>query len=149
MKRDKRLYPLSWGHQHGLAFARQLKVSLKEGSRTIRELIGQVESFWKAELAEHFRDEEQVLFPPVSLQDSACQALVKKALEEHKTLYGYLQVLRTNLLEKEARQVLAEFASLLTNHIRFEERELFPLIEANLNPAEFDRIGGLLGGSRG
>jgi hypothetical protein len=47
MKRDKHLYPLSWGDQHGLAFAHQLEISLKERFRTIGELIGQVESFWK------------------------------------------------------------------------------------------------------
>ena len=149
MKRDEHLYPLSWGPQHGLAFARQLKIFLENRSKGIEELIGQLEKFWQKELDGHFRAEEGILFPVVGLKISACRTLVERALEEHKTLRGYLEFLKAKPSEEAARQSLTWFADLLTNHIRFEERELFPLIESSLSPAEFDRIGDQLAGSQG
>ena len=139
---------MSWGHQHGLAFARQLKISLEAESGGLGELIEQVESFWRKELAPHFRDEEEILFPAASLKNSACQALVKRALDDHRNLCDYLQSLRSKLRVGESHQVLTEFADLLTSHIRFEERELFPLIETSLSPAVLDHIGALLGRPR-
>ena len=79
--------------------------------------------FFAEESVRHFREEEERLFPEVAHLEEA-QPLVVRALLEHQRLHAL------------ARQVasgepapMRELAELLEAHVRFEERELFPLIE--------------------
>lgn len=71
----------------------------------------------------HFRDEEEQLFPLVAYSDEA-RPLVVRALLEHQQLHALAQQLRTG-----ESAPMSELAELLVAHVRFEERELFPLIE--------------------
>ena len=67
---------------------------------------------------------------------------IRKAREQHKELNWLIQkIIRTDDSEK---ALLAAFADLLEDHIRFEERQLFPYIEKNADPDSFDHAGKII-----
>jgi hypothetical protein len=108
MKRDPRLQRLSREHHHALVLARRAvrgELSLEQAHRAFAE-----------ELAPHFAIEEQHLLP--ALANTGETALADRTRREHDEMRAAL-----------ARGDLAELGRLLTAHVRFEERELFPACE--------------------
>jgi quercetin dioxygenase-like cupin family protein len=121
VKRHPVLIPLSHDHHHALAAARRLRLAAERGDASAEAAA--FSRFFAEESVRHFRDEEERLFPLVAHSKEA-QPLVVRALLEHQQLHAL------------ARQVasgetapMGELAELLEAHVRFEERELFPLIE--------------------
>ncbi len=82
--------------------------------------------FFDEHTVPHFRDEEELLFPLVVGFEDA-EPLVVRALLEHQRLHALAAVLRRGGWT--VTEVMEELADLLTAHVRFEERDLFPLIE--------------------
>ena len=79
----------------------------------------------------HFTREEELLAPEIPA-DSA--DLGRRLLSEHEDILR-----RAGALGRAPTVDAAhELGSLLRGHVRFEERELFPLLEARLSP---DRLG--------
>jgi len=120
VKRNPALIPLSREHHHALAAARRLRRAadadvLVEANAFLR--------FFSEESVRHFREEEERLFPLVADSDEA-RPLVVRALLEHQQLHALAARLASG--EPAAAGDLGE---LLEAHVRFEERELFPLIE--------------------
>jgi hypothetical protein len=114
MKRDPRLQPLSRDHHHALVLAR----------RATRGALGiaEVRRAYDAELAPHFAVEESALLP--ALYAAGRTDLADRMLHEHHEIQAAL-----------AREDLSSFGRLLTDHVRFEERDLFPAYEAILAAA--------------
>lgn len=77
---------------------------------------------FSSELEAHFKIEEQSLLP--LLQSAETQALVQRTLADHQQLRGLIGGLQQNNVE-----ALSHFGKCLTAHVRFEERELFPVLE--------------------
>ncbi|MBM3216635.1 hemerythrin domain-containing protein [Candidatus Poribacteria bacterium] len=137
MRRDERLHPLSWGHHHGFVFARRL--SRAADAPIDAHLQALVTEFWRDDLNPHFTAEERWLVP--ALEAHGELPLRARLLEEHAALRSaYGRIVQASDAGIGTRE-LAGFAEALTRHIRFEERELFPAIEALLDGAELDRIG--------
>lgn len=147
MKRHKSLIVLSHDHQHALALALKLKYSKKPLSSSHEEEI----SLLKNELADkfenvlrgHFSLEEKCLVPGFEENE-----LMKQMLYEHKKLGGlYNKIVNNteNWTLREQRDKLNLFGELLDLHIRFEERELFPMIEKELSEEELIKLGKKLG----
>ena len=143
MKRHKSLFPLSHDHQHGLALALKLKYPKKPLSSSPEDEI----SLLKNELADkyenvlrkHFSKEEQYLVPGFEEND-----LMKQMLEEHKKLeelYNKIVKDTEGWTPTEQRDKLNLFGELLDLHIRFEERELFPMIEESLSEEQLEELG--------
>jgi hemerythrin-like domain-containing protein len=125
IKRSKELVPLSKEHHEGLLFGWKIKQGLRNGTphTTISAFI---EWFWEADLQEHFRKEEEVLavhLPPDN-------ELVLQMLDEHENLEA--QVRLCTIIQDE--ELFLQLADGLHNHIRFEERVLFPFAEQNIPP---------------
>lgn len=78
------------------------------------------------ELKAHFFTEEQTLLP--LLDGTPWQALADRTLAEHRQLHTFLDGLRHNNAD-----ALTSFGQCLTAHVRFEERELFPILESKLS----------------
>lgn len=74
------------------------------------------------ELEPHFQVEEQLLLP--LLHSVETRLLVRRTLADHQQLRALLGELWRN--DSEA---LGCFGKCLSAHVRFEERELFPVIE--------------------
>lgn len=83
-------------------------------------------------LAPHFSDEENLLFSQAS-EDP----LTQEAVKQHAQLRQMVDELRTEVSEEK----LTNFAELLDQHIRFEERQLFPHYEETFDEKELERIG--------
>ena len=86
--------------------------------------------FWHDDGQRHFRIEEEVLLPGWSRHADVEREGVRRMLEEHLTI-------RREALRLEASEATLEEARelgrLLHDHVRFEERRLFPAIEAALD----------------
>ncbi|MBK9098073.1 MAG: hemerythrin domain-containing protein [bacterium] len=148
MKRHPALHTLSHDHHQGLILAQQLKKGApqyKGMPSTLEDKKEYTLQFYKSDLIQHFKDEEEILFPSVSKRNESVDSLVEKVISEHRKMEILVNELeQTNNLE----DVLDEFGILLEKHIRTEERELFVEIEKILTEAELSHISQKLTESR-
>ncbi len=127
MKRSPELSELTREHHKALVLARRAIVSPRD-SAAARELAAVLPQIFATELEPHFRVEEETLLPP--LRAAGEQAQAARTLEEHRQL----RMLVEACAQDKGRR-LAEFGTLLEAHVRYEERQLFPLAEAMLPAA--------------
>ncbi len=134
MKRDPRLRALSLDHHHALRLAHRLISRCRDGDRAA-ELWPVARAAYSDELLPHFRLEEELLLP--GLEAAGATGLVERTRQEHAELGRLLEA-----VDEEARQAtLLRFAELLAEHVRFEERVLFPAAESKLSGEALDRVG--------
>jgi len=94
--------------------------------------------FWHSEGGQHFRVEEEVLLPAYARHRPPDEAAVVRVLTEHVDL-------RRRAAEMEASRApsltdVHELGERLAQHIRHEERVLFPAIEGALSDAELSEL---------
>jgi hypothetical protein len=126
MKRHASLVSLSREHHAGLVLAK--RIGACTGNATARALMcATVLERFANELLPHFEEEEQNIFPALhGIHDVELQ----RALADHELLMRLAA-----RIESGDANALGEFGSTLAAHIRFEERELFPLYENLLSAA--------------
>ena len=127
MKRHPALIPLSHDHHQALVEARRLRraADTPESTAVATAFL----RFFADETVEHFREEEELLFPRVVDFEEARELLVQ-ALLEHQRLYALTARLQHIITTGGAADgVMRELGELLEAHVRLEERQLFPLIE--------------------
>lgn len=131
IKRSEFIVALSKDHHAGLLFCWKIKEGIKRNA-PLEKIQDYVHFFWNHHLKEHFREEEELLYN--QLDDD----LSRQGKSEHKVLEQ-----RVNQLNSQGNNVqeYLEFADLLNKHIRFEERILFPLMEATLPEKALKQIG--------
>lgn len=94
-----------------------------------------VDYFWNEHMAPHFREEEELLF------DHAPESeLVQQALREHVAI----RRLAGEGASATNTEPLQQLALLVNDHVRFEERTLFPFLEQNLSEEILRSIGAAL-----
>jgi len=145
MKRYKSLYSFSHDHHHGLILAQLIKKNAPKYKDLPNTIDGKVEYtiyFYNTELVKHFRQEEEILFPPAKGKDESLEKLIKEIVSEHKRIKSLVDSLKTS---NECEEVLDELGNLLESHIRKEERKLFPGIENVLTDIELINIGKAIG----
>jgi len=126
MKRSALLQPLSREHHTALTLAQAcIRAAHSADAAGVCQACQRAVQAYTKDLEPHFRIEEQSLLP--MLTSPATQALVQRTLMEHEQLRGMLAALQQN-----EAVALNSFGQYLTAHVRFEERELFPLIESLL-----------------
>lgn len=132
IKRNEHLVPLSKDHHSTLLFCWKIRTGLKLNVETGR-MKSYVHYFWQAHMQPHFYEEETILFVPV--QDSA----VQKALHEHSDIKDRIE---TIIASENVRPLqLKMLADAVDNHVRYEERELFPHLENMLTEEQLKEIG--------
>ncbi len=137
MKRDKNLETLSWEHHDGLVVALRVKKGL-ERAADHGEIARYVLHIWDTLLVGHFRQEEATLVEPLQKSEEGRQ-LAERFLREHEQFRDLVEKVRRE--ETDLNHHLEAFAELLTNHIRFEEKEVFPAVERQATPEELRNIG--------
>ena len=141
MKRHPALVALSEDHHHELVQARRL-LAAAEGTPDQR--TGAARAYldlFFTETVEHFRREEETVFPLYARQPAADAELLERVLREHMELHGLARALRAEAAAGEVSgETLAELASLLRAHVRLEERELFEDVQRVVPPAELDEL---------
>lgn len=143
MERHTALQDLSRDHHHGLVQAKALSQAAQgEGEADPRTVARRFVSFWDEELAAHFTEEEHVLLPIYQRHvDLTEDELVARMLTEHAWFRDAVPALRRALEEKApVREQLAALGERLHDHARFEDRELFPRIEATLSEEELGEV---------
>jgi hypothetical protein len=129
-KRDPALVSLSRDHHKTLVAARELRRATAQTADAVR---ARFLSFWNTHGAAHFRLEDEVLLPAFAAHADPYHPLVARALCDHVAIRARVDAVGRESPTPSA--VLHELGILLAEHVRLEERELFPLIERTIPPA--------------
>ena len=128
MKRHAALLQLSREHHHALKLSRLARFASDSGhALAIAEAAEKIIEAFPKVLEPHFQNEEKDLLP--ALTAVGASELVRRVLAEH----AELRDLSRRLAEQDS-EILARFATLLHDHVRFEERELFETAQELLYP---------------
>jgi hemerythrin-like domain-containing protein len=140
VKRHPGLASLSREHHHELSLARGLRRAAGEPpERRLSVAAAYVTQFF-GPTADHFRHEEQVVFP-VYARHAGSTPLVERILREHMELTGLAHELRAQVAVGEAEPATLEaLGTLLHDHVRLEERELFEEIQRVVPDAELEAL---------
>jgi iron-sulfur cluster repair protein YtfE (RIC family) len=134
IKRNEHIASLSREHHFSLLFGWKIKNGIKfniEPKRIAKYAI----HFWEHNLQVHFQQEEETLF-------SFCNdELIERALSEHVLIRQTIEQIKSTTNEIDLTTHLAAIAELVTNHVRFEERLLFPHLENILTAEQLKNIG--------
>ena len=139
MKRAVELRGLSEQHHHGLVAARGLRLAA-EGKRPLPDAVAAFLVEWEREIQPHFRAEEEVLLPEFARFVAADHPLIARTCAEHVALRRAVRAL-THAAGEAQRHLAAEIGRSLDDHIRFEERVLFPAIEEALQGPALVELG--------
>lgn len=132
IKRNKNLVPLSKNHHVTLLFCWKIRSGLKLNT-TKERIKNYISYFWQTHMQPHFYEEETILFTPV--QDAA----VQRALNEHAAIRNQIDfIMSAQIITDEHFKKLADDVD---NHVRYEERELFPHLEKILSDEQLQNIG--------
>jgi iron-sulfur cluster repair protein YtfE (RIC family) len=132
MKRTPELRTLSEDHHHGLVHARRLQKAGEGDSAYRTEKVARdFLDFWQKDTAIHFRKEEEVLLPVVARYGGdVTQSPVVEMLEGHARIRGVVMRLSDEVVSRRVRpETMRSIGELLEEHIRLEERVVFPMAE--------------------
>jgi len=127
LKRSQQLAPFSREHHDALLFLLKIKKGLRNGTDRA-EIVSYIKWYWDNNLQQHFDLEEKILLPHLAVAEK----LARQLLHDHKTIRELI-----NGLQSDSISLLTET---LNDHIRFEERILFPQIENTLSKDLLDKI---------
>ena len=99
---------------------------------------GEFRDFFTQNLTNHFRAEEEALFPPLRALMPDSEPIINQLLREHQELRSAMPNLEA---ETGLGKVIFDLGDLLERHIRKEERELFPLFEQHLDLFDVETVG--------
>lgn len=129
MKRSRALTSLSRDHHQALVIAQKLRRADAAGAEEARTAFL---AYWSEHGAEHFRREEEILFPAYAAYGDPHNALLLEALGDHVAI----RQRAARLTNGPALDELHDLGARLAAHVRLEERELFPMIERVMPPDE-------------
>lgn len=137
MIRHEAIAQLSRDHHKALLQAIALKRATDENAAAVATAFNE---FFAREGNLHFQIEEQVLLPSYARYagvEVAVDPIVVQVLHEHVELRAL--ALRIEAGENSA-QLLRETGSRLDDHVRLEERKLFPKIQEQLTDAQLTEL---------
>ena len=135
MRRHPALIELSHDHHAALFVALQLKRADESSAEKARSVFL---AYWDAHGNEHFRQEEEVLFPGYAAFGPAHHPMIAHALCDHVAIRRLAHQVAD---EAPDVGVLVELGIELEHHVRFEERALFPLIEESMSDDALVTVG--------
>lgn len=134
VKRSDALAPLSRDHHQALEVALRLRrAGEADGDAAVERFL----AFWRAIGSRHFEIEEELLLPALPDSDPRWRAACARVRDEHARLRAAGDALATKPSVPDARAA----GELLHDHVRFEERELFGLLEDGLDPDALEALG--------
>ena len=132
IKRSDEIVKLSRDHHVSLLFCWKIRNGLKKNAEVSR-MKKYVSYYLTEHMRPHFREEENYLFAPVK------DDKVQKALDEHVVILNLTdKILNADEPELDDLQNLAQ---LIDEHVRYEERILFPHLESILSEEQLSEIG--------
>jgi len=129
MRRSAELAPLSRDHQHALAVA----LAMRRGAP---DAAARFLAFLASEGRRHFAIEEDLVLPALAPGPDGERDEVLRVLSDHVALRR-----AGDALGRGEPVDLGAAGERLDAHVRFEERVLFPLVEAELAPDRLSALG--------
>ena len=120
IKRSKELAPFSREHHEGLLFIWKIRQGIRN-QISPRRIAAYCHWFWESHLQQHMQQEEEVLTSILSKE----HPMMQKMFDEHEAIRNQVAALNECISYRSLRRL----AEIVEYHIRFEERQLFPLIE--------------------
>jgi hemerythrin-like domain-containing protein len=139
LKRSRELKPLSSEHHQALLVAFQLKKGLAghgESAGAPKDLPGLLalaRRYEEALLHAHTRAEEELLGRHLDGER------LRRLKFEHQELIRLMGLAKT-ATPPDSRNALSAFAELLERHVRWEEQELFPFLEEQVQEADLVHV---------
>ncbi len=141
MRRAPELAALSREHHHSLRLAKRCLDTLARGDEAaVRALCREVADDFDATWERHFANEEAALFSVTETLDEPLRSLGRRLVAEHDRMRALAARMKAGDCSG-----LGEFGTLLRDHTRLEERELFPLVEQAFTPEQLERVARLTG----
>lgn len=140
MQRRKEIQILSEEHHHGLILAQLTKKNAPEFKNLPNDVDGKIkyaEEAWNDELEDHFRKEEEILFPAARGKKKEIDDLMDELLKEHVRIKNLIFSLKD---AGDKQEKLHELSQAMDKHIRTEERQLFEMIQEALSEEELAAI---------
>lgn len=125
IKRHPALQNLSREHHDALVFALRIQKGVAKNA-DLKEMENYANWFWESYLVEHFQLEEKSLFPLLG----NTHELVLQAKKQHQELKRLFE------LPSKSYSDFEETYAFLQHHIRFEERELFNVMQQEVREEE-------------
>ena len=137
MKRAVALQPLSHDHHDALVQAASLRRAVPaDAAAALTAFL----DFWRDHASAHFRVEEEVLLPAYARRGDPAHPAVIRTLVEHVEIRRDVAEL-ARLGAPAGPALLRAIGDRLGGHVRYEERVLFPLVEATLAEQELAELG--------
>jgi hypothetical protein len=133
VKRDPRLHGLSSDHHHALVLVWRLRNQMTDAAAAQR-LLHETRETFERDLLRHFEIEERLLLP--ALRSGGEGALADRTEREHAAIRGAIAAIDG----QDPAEGLRRFATLLHDHVRFEEGELFVASERVVPGDILDRL---------
>ena len=130
---------MSHDHHTGLVFAWRLKQGIAIEASEL-QMRAYIMYFWDNDLKRHFGEEENLLLTQLSDSDP----MKIRTLQEHKSIRELVHLIDSS---DERKDRIQQLSKLVHDHIRFEERQLFPYLERALSATQLNAIGEQLGKS--
>lgn len=130
MHRHIALRPLSDEHHGALVLARAVRWACEGRRGSVAEARDRARRAWSAVLRPHFDAEERLLAPQAG-------ELAQTLLTQHRDIGAALE-------RADDAAELAAFGRALDEHVRWEERVLFPYLESRLSEEELALVGARL-----
>lgn len=140
MKRHSALVPLSRDHHHALVIAGLLR---RATTQTAPEAARAFLAHWDAEEKLHFRLEEELLLPAYAAHGEPDHPAIVRTLLDHVLIRRDAARLETT----QPLELLHDLGARLAAHVRFEEHELFTLIETAVPEQELEALGDRIRGA--
>lgn len=132
LKRNINIVELSKDHHFGLLFCWKITQGLSKDIELDR-IKNYVAYFWLNHFITHFKEEEEIIFNVYE------DALCNKAKEEHQIIKNEIEAIIN--LKNQDKNHFSHLTNFIKEHIRFEERILFPHLELILSDEELQNIG--------
>lgn len=137
MKRHPSLQPLSRDHHEALVQVQTLRPAAVGGPDERRVARARFRDLWDGWFRDHLGLEERWLPPLIPESDD-----VDRLREEHEEIRSLAEAFVRGAAEAEpARALMLRLAERLHDHIRWEERQLFPAIEQAAGAEELRFLG--------
>jgi hemerythrin-like domain-containing protein len=135
VKRDPALTGLSHDHHNALFAALKLRRATEETAGAAREAL---DAYWEGHGRIHFRLEEEVLFPAYARHGDAYDEILARALCDHIAIREAIDAVSSE--PNAPLERLHKLGTMINEHVRLEERRLFPQIEEAIPTSELAAV---------
>jgi len=143
VKRSPALAPLSRDHHHALGAALRLR---RAESATVEAAVEHFLTFFRDHGSPHFAIEEQLVLPALPSDDAEWADATRRVLDDHAAIRAAAETVAASAEPVDVAHALGER---LDDHVRFEERILFEILERRLAPEELERLGAAVDAAHG